>query len=76
MRRVCDDDVLWPGDGGHVDSLRMVVVALGFLARTTAMPGDSWRRESVLIPHFMLVEAWTVDTGQALWQRIMDIGTD
>ena len=54
----------------------LVVVALGFLARTTAMPGDSWWRESVLIPHFMLVEAWTVDTGQALWQRIMDIGTD
>ena len=53
-----------------------MVIALAVLSRMTQMPLDPWWRESLLIPHFMMVEQWTADTGQVIWEKIMDIGAD
>ena len=61
---------------GLVRGCLLVVVALAVLSRMTQMPLDPWWKESLLIPHFMMVEAWTAETGQIIWQKIMDIGAD
>jgi len=54
----------------------LVVIALSVLSRMTQMPLDPWWRSSLLIPHFMMVEQWTADTGQMIWNRIMDISAE
>ena len=53
----------------------LVVVALAVLSRATQMPGDPWWQQSVLIPHFLLVETWTAEVGRELWDKIMAIGS-
>lgn len=54
----------------------IVVVALIVLSRMTQAPADPWWRASLLIPHFMTVEAWTEQTGEMLWQKLMAVGDD
>lgn len=61
---------------GLVRGCLLIVIALSVLSRMTQMPADPWWNSSVLIPHFMKVEAWTTDTGQSLWQKIMEIGAE
>ena len=52
----------------------LVVIALALLSRLTQMPLDPWWKQSVLIPHFLMVEDWTAEMGQLLWQKLMGIG--
>ncbi|AUM11200.1 CvpA family protein [Ketobacter alkanivorans] len=54
----------------------LVVIALSVLSRMTQMPADPWWKQSVMIPHFMKVEQWTTDTGQLIWTKIMNIGSE
>lgn len=54
----------------------LVVIALSLLSRMTQMPSDPWWKQSVLIPHFLMVEEWTTDMGQMLWHELMGIGAD
>lgn len=51
----------------------LVVVALSVLSRLTQASTDPWWQRSVLIPHFMVIETWTLETGMALRQKIMGI---
>lgn len=60
---------------GALRGALLVVVALAVLSRTTQMPGDPWWQQSVLIPHFLLVETWTAEVGRELWDKIMAIGS-
>ena len=61
---------------GLVRGCLLVVISLAVLARMTQMPLDPWWKESMLIPHFMMVEDWTAQTGQVIWEKIMDIGAE
>lgn len=60
---------------GGLRGALLVVVALAVLSRATQMPGDPWWQQSVLIPHFLLVETWTAEVGRELWDKIMAIGS-
>lgn len=60
---------------GALRGALLVVVALAVLSRTTQMPGDPWWQQSVMIPHFLLVETWTAEVGRELWDKIMAIGS-
>jgi len=60
---------------GGLRGALLVVVALSVLSRATQMPGDPWWQQSVLIPHFLLVETWTAEVGRELWDKIMAIGS-
>lgn len=64
------DRVLGSGFGAARGAL-IVVVALALLSRFTQMPGDPWWQQSLLIPHFLMVENWTAEMGRLLWDRIM-----
>lgn len=54
----------------------LVVVSLSVLSRMTQMPQDPWWQNSLLIPHFMMIEQWTAESGQRIWSMIMDIGAE
>ncbi|MGB3622803.1 CvpA family protein [Ketobacter sp. MCCC 1A13808] len=51
----------------------LVVIALAVLSRMTQMPLDPWWKQSILIPHFLMVEEWTAEMGQLLWHNLMGI---
>ncbi len=61
---------------GLVRGSLIVVVGLIVLSRMTEAPADPWWKSSVLIPHFMMVEAWTEQTGELLWQKLMAVGSN
>ena len=51
----------------------LVVIALAVLSRLTQMPEDPWWQSSLLIPHFMVVEAWTAEAGQEVWSSLISL---
>lgn len=61
---------------GLVRGCLIVVVGLIVLSRMTQAPADPWWKSSVMIPHFMMVEAWTEQTGELLWHKLMSLGSN
>lgn len=61
---------------GLIRGCLLIVIALSVMASITQMPADPWWKSSVLIPHFLLIEEWTTDIGQQIWQKIMTIGAE
>lgn len=60
---------------GAVRGALFVVVALAVLIRFTQAAGDPWWQQSLLIPHFLMVEGWTADLGANFWNRLMEVGS-
>ncbi len=58
---------------GALRGVILVIFGLGILARLFEMDGDPWWKESLLIPHVMLIEDWTYTMAHDMWQKIMAI---
>ncbi|MDX1693524.1 MAG: CvpA family protein [Ketobacteraceae bacterium] len=58
---------------GALRGVILVIFGLGLLSRLFELDGDRWWRESLLIPHLMLIEDWTYNTANSMWQKIMAI---
>ena len=60
---------------GAIRGTLMIVVALGVLSRLFNFNNDSWWQESLLIPHVLLVEDWTYNLANDMWQKIEDLSS-
>ena len=58
---------------GALRGVILIIIGLGLLSRLFGMDGDPWWKESLLIPHVMLIEDWTYHTANTMWQKIMAI---
>ena len=58
---------------GALRGVILVIFGLGLLSRLFELDGDPWWKESLLIPHVMLIEDWTYNTANNMWQKIMAI---
>lgn len=58
---------------GGLKALVMCIFVFGTLARVMDVEQDEWWKQSLLIPHLMLVEEWTRDMANQLWQAILAI---
>ncbi|OUS32370.1 colicin V production CvpA [Gammaproteobacteria bacterium 45_16_T64] len=58
---------------GAARGLIIVVFVLSMLSRMTDLPQDPWWKESMAIPHLLMVEEWTHEMGRLAWQKVMDL---
>lgn len=58
---------------GALRGVILLVFGMGLLSRLFEVDNDPWWKESLLIPHVMLVEDWTYNLANDMWQKIMAI---
>jgi membrane protein required for colicin V production len=58
---------------GALRGIILIIFGLGVLSRLFDMDGDPWWKESLFIPHIMLIEGWTYTVAHDVWQKIMAI---
>lgn len=60
---------------GALRGVIMIVFGLGVLSRLFEFDSDPWWNQSMLIPHIMLVEGWTYNIANDMWQKIMELSS-
>lgn len=58
---------------GALRGVILLIFGLGLLSRLFELDNDPWWKESMLIPHIMLIEDWTYNLANDMWQKIMAI---
>lgn len=58
---------------GAMRGVIIIIFGLGVLSRLFELDNDLWWKESLLIPHVMLIEDWTYQLANDMWQKIMAI---